>query len=235
MRKRQNSFGLVTAVLVICAFTMTAITIRHEFFMGSPASAAMPPTVVGAWDDVSRGGHVLGDNDNAAPVTILEFADFQCPYCRTFALGALRAIRSEFGKDVRVVFRHWPLPYHHLAYAAARAAECAADQGRFEAYHDALFQHQDSLGIIDFGALAQLAGVKDTHAFGMCMSSPARVGAIEDDIAAAKLTGGTGTPTIVISGRLLHELPDTARLRVLVNQALARSRQKHVSDEGRAR
>jgi protein-disulfide isomerase len=221
VRKPQNSMSAVTVILAVCALTMTGITVRHEFFMAPTAQAVAPPTEVGDWDFLSSGGHVFGDR--SAPVTILEFADFQCAYCRSFALGALRAVRSQFGKDVKVVFRHWPLPYHHLAYSAARAAECAASQGRFEAYHDLLFEHQDSLGIIAFGELARRAGVNDSDAFRVCMSDPAQVDVIEKDIAAAKMAGGIGTPTILVSGLLLHQLPDTARLRELVQQALVRS------------
>ncbi len=232
MSKSQKSVSAVTAVLALCAITMTGITVRHEFFMAPMAQEVSPPTVVGDWDLLSSSGHVLGDR--SAPVTILEFADFQCAYCRTFALGALRAIRSQFGMVVKVVFRHWPLPYHHLAYAAARAAECAASQGRFEAYHDVLFEHQDSLGIISFGDLARRAGIKDSDAFRVCMSDPAQVDVIEKDIAAAKMAGGTGTPTILVSGLLLHQLPDTAHLAELVRQALARPERRAVPDEGRA-
>lgn len=231
MRKTQKSTSAVTALLALCALVMTGITIRHEFFMRPTAQEVALPTSVGNWDLLSSGGHVIGDQ--SAPVTIVEFADFQCSYCRSFALGALRAVRSQFGKNVKVVFRHWPLPYHHLAYSAARAAECAASQGRFEAYHDLLFEHQDSLGIIAFGDLARRAGVKDSGAFQVCMSNPAPVDVIEKDIAAAKMAGGTGTPTILVGGLLLHELPDSARLTELVRDAIARSGKRAAADEGR--
>jgi protein-disulfide isomerase len=150
----------------------------------------------------------------------LEFADFECPVCQSFANGALRAIRAQYPDKVAVIFRQWPLSYHRLAYPTARAAECAGAQERFEAFHDLVYSKQDSLGLKSYGQFAKDAGVPDLAAFETCNSSAAPIPSIEADIAAAKAVGGRGTPTILVNGLMLAGLPDSAKLEGYVQAAI---------------
>jgi protein-disulfide isomerase len=105
---------------------------------------------------------------------------------------------------VALLYRHWPLPNHRFAYPAARASECAAEQGRFEAFYTVLFAQQDSIPNKSFTQFAREAGVPDLDAFERCAASTDPVPAIERDVADVRRIGGTGTPTIIIDGMLMR-------------------------------
>src|SRR6202000_2792345 len=107
-----------------------------------------------------------------------------------------------------IVFRHWPLPYHKFAYQAAKAAECAGQQGTFESFHDLVYKKADSLGLKTFHAFAVDAGIRDTVRFDACLDDPKPSGAVEQDIAAARALGAIGTPALVINGMFFSRAPD---------------------------
>jgi len=186
--------------------------------MGVGGPRNTEPVAVADWKEYAAVGHRIGSA--GAPVTILEFGDFECPACRRFELDALRPIEAMYPSQVAVVFRNWPLPYHKFAYPSARAAECAGDQGRFEAIHDLFYAKQDSLGLKSFAAFARDAGVRDSAAFARCIGGARFERTITADSAAAKRIGGTGTPTLVINGLRLVSIPDSAELDRLVRDAL---------------
>ncbi len=221
---------VLNACAVLCCVIVTALLLRREFLPGGGAQttvvdpARRPDVAVDNWDELKSVGHAFGPAN--APVTILEFGDFECPYCATFDRGALRGVRTLYRDSLRFVYRHWPLPYHRFAYPAARAAECAEEQGRFMPFHDALFARQDSLGLLPFVLVAKESGVSDTLGFAKCISSSLPVPAVERDIkAVGKLAGVNGTPTIFINGILLGYVPDSAELDQLVRSALVKSSQ----------
>ncbi|MEP6591651.1 MAG: thioredoxin domain-containing protein [Gemmatimonadota bacterium] len=165
-------------------------------------------------------GHRIGVV--GAQVTIVEFADFECPACRTFATRSMKAIRATYPTDVAMVFRHWPLEYHRFAYPAARAAECAGEQGRFVQYHDLLYAQQDSLGLKTFEALAGEAGVPNAQEFSKCVARRDSVPAIQRDVRAVLALRGTGTPTVVINGLHYTAVPDSASLDSIVRSLIHR-------------
>ncbi|HYW05960.1 MAG TPA: DsbA family protein [Longimicrobium sp.] len=211
----------VTATLVACALTVTGLAVRREI---APPPAPLlagvePPRAVPQWRSFVKGDRI-GPADPR--VTIVEFSDFQCPYCRTMA-ARLKAIRDRHPNDVAVVYRHFPLSYHPHAKAAARASWCAGRQGRFEAYHDALFAHQDSLGTIAWTLLASRAGVSDSVGFARCLSNADPVAEIELDIADARRLGVSGTPTLLINDQLLKSVPPGV-LEALVESELRAAR-----------
>jgi protein-disulfide isomerase len=225
MRVKEAGSHALVIVSVLCGVTATAIMVRNEFFPKAGRRAAeSKPVEVKNWAEYAAVGHRLGSTD--APVTILEFADFECPVCRTYNLGPLKAVRDKFPGEVAVVFRNWPLKYHRFAMPSARAAECAADQGRFEQFHDLLYVQQDSLGLKSYDEFARESGVPSLPAFQLCNSLRTPVAAIDADVKAAAAIGGTGTPTIVINGLRLNTLPDTTDLERYVREALAIARPK---------
>src|SRR5262245_24502184 len=153
--------------------------------------------------------HVKGRAD--APVTIVEFSDFECPACG-HAFGDLRdLVRSR--PDVKLVFRHFPLDsrcndrmkqqLHPDACLAAAAAECAGRQGRFWEYHDALFEHQKSLDRDSLFRYARDLGL-DITAFRTCLDDPGTMGSIAADVDAGARLGVESTPTIFINGRRIQ-------------------------------
>lgn len=146
-----------------------------------------------------------------APVTVYEMSDFQCPYCRSFALTTLPLLEREYvapGK-VRLVFINLPLPnLHPNATAAAQAALCAARQNKFWALHDLLFRHQDDWANLSqptpyFLALGDSAGL-DRGRFATCVRTGATAAEVRADAESARRSGAQSTPTFYIEGGLLE-------------------------------
>ncbi len=137
------------------------------------------------------------------PVTVVEFSDFECPFCREFALTVFPDVRKrlvETGR-VRFVFKHFPLTQVHLkSQQAAEAAACAADQDKFWEYHDLLYEHQDALEI---GQLLSYAGElgMDTSVFADCLKTGLRRQDVVNDKSLGLRSGVTGTPTFFFNGR----------------------------------
>jgi len=202
-------------VLTLCAVTVTALVVRQDLF---PPSRRPPPRTeqVSDWRRYAAQGHRAGPA--AAPVEIVVFSDFQCPACRMLA-GYLDAIRMEFPDQVEVVTRHAPLPIHPFAVQAARASECAARQGRFEQYHDALFQAQASIGSAPWSRFAAVAGIPDQPAFDRCVEETAPVAALQRDTADARRLKLRSTPTFLVNGVLFRGTPPMDTLRAYVQRA----------------
>lgn len=163
-----------------------------------------------------------------APVTIVVFTDFQCPFCKTFAAIAKQALRERAG-TVRVVIRHFPIERLHIgAMGAAKAAVCASNVGRFEVMHDVLYASQDSLGVVPWGRLALEAGIADTVDFHRCMGARATARIIEQDTTSARKVGVRATPTVLVNEVVVPWTPTRALLDSLIQNALSRRR-----DDGR--
>jgi protein-disulfide isomerase len=214
---------VLSAIAVTCAVTITALVVRNELFHPARTQPgadpwAAPLESVRNWRAITSGGHRFGTPD--AKVVLVEFADFECPFCAGFANTTLKAIRQEFGPNLAVVFRQWPLPYHKNAYPAARAAECAGQQDRFEAFAAAVYQKQDSLGLKSFRQFAREAEVLDLETFDRCNSRTDKVESVEQDIQLARDAGARGTPTLVVNGKRLPAVPDSARLERIILTAL---------------
>jgi protein-disulfide isomerase len=159
------------------------------------ALAARPETVTVA----ITGAGVLGPE--SAPVTIVEFTDYQCPFCARHAKSTLPSIISEFVNrgTVRYIIRDLPLEMHPLATHSAKAARCASGQGgkRYWQYHDALFEAQPHLAESTFAGIARKLDL-DLPRFETCLRSPDIAAMVERDAAGAAEAGLTGTPSFVI-------------------------------------
>ncbi|HEY7768996.1 DsbA family protein [Longimicrobium sp.] len=208
-----------TGILAVCALTVTGLVVKNEVTAGVSPSAARPEVkFLNEWRSVAREGTRLGRPD--APVQIIEFSDFQCPFCAQVQ-AAVRQVRERHPDEVTVVFRHFPLEsIHPHAFTAATASNCAGDQGRFEAYHDALFASQDQIGTRPWEAFAREARVADLGAFRTCMSSGRHVAAVRRDADEAKRIGLRVTPTLIINGRGLGGATTADELEAHVRRAL---------------
>jgi protein-disulfide isomerase len=184
-----------------------------------------PKKTVADWTTWVNGGDRIGPD--SAPVVLLEFGDFQCPACRQLALHELRFVREKYPDQLAVVFRHFPMPYHKFAFAASRAAKCAARQHRFDKIYDLLYEKQDSLGKISFDAIAAQSGVADLHSFHACLSDPTVDKAIQADFDRASGQGINSTPSIAINGNMLPMNPDSSELDYQVRKALRAARGRH--------
>ena len=159
--------------------------------------------------------HVYGRPD--APVTVLEFGDLECPYCRA-AAPVLRELVDTSDGQVRLVWRHFPLfEVHPYALAAGLAAEAAGAHGKFWEMHDELIGHQDRLADQDLRAAAQRLGLDPDEVAGD--GAQAYAPAISADYSAGIELGVRGTPTIYVGGTQLHGKPTLERLREAVEAA----------------
>jgi protein-disulfide isomerase len=153
--------------------------------------------------------HVRGDR--AAPLQLVMFGDFQCPYCLG-AQSVLRRVRERLGDRLVFSFRHLPIPERHpLAPLAAEASEAAAAQGRFWEYHDALFESQPKLSRETMLAVAADLGL-DPERIAAEIDSGAHRPRVERDLDSAARSGATGTPTFFTNGRRVFGAYDAGSL-----------------------
>jgi len=168
-----------------------------------------------------------------AVVTVVEFSDFQCPFCKEAAFK-LRPYLAEFKNNVRMVYLHFPLdqtcnptsaPIHQRACLAAYASECARKEGKFWEYHDGVFRNQRH---ISKKFLVALAGnlEMDKSNFEACLDDPTTISAVKSNIARGKRTNLTGTPTVFINERKFRFWRNPDILRRVIREEIARSKSK---------
>ncbi len=151
-------------------------------------------------DIETAGSPLFGSPD--APITLIEFSDFECPYCRSF-MPTLEQIKAEYADEVKIIFKQFPLnQIHPKAQKAAEASLCAHEQGKFWETHDLYFAEQDRLEIADLEEKAGRLGL-DTVAFSACLTSGKYVDVVADDTSDGTAVGVNGTPAIFINGRPL--------------------------------
>lgn len=164
-----------------------------------------------AADVDAQGGNVRGPSD--APVTLVEFADYQCPYCSK-VVPVLQAAEKEYGNRLKVVFKDFPLPMHKDAEKAAEGARCAGEQGKYWEYHDLLFSSHE----VDVLSLKNHAGELklDQAKFDACLDSGAEAAAVKKDQAEGMRLGLTGTPSFFINGHFISGVADSAILHEII-------------------
>jgi len=149
---------------------------------------------------VDTAGRPIRGNPNA-PVTIVEFSDFQCPYCSR-ARPTVNRVRETYGDKVRVIFRNFPLQIHAEAQKAGEAATCAGEQGKFWEMHDRLFANQAKLRVADLKEHATALGL-NAEAFNQCLDSGKHAADLQKDVEQGADYGVSGTPAFFINGRPL--------------------------------
>jgi len=159
--------------------------------------------------------NVLGLKD--APVMLIEFADYECPYCQKVA-PEIKKLQNELGGKLAVAYKDFPLPMHAHAEKAAEAARCAGMQGQFWAFHDELFSSKE----LDIDQLkAQAKALKlDSVAFGKCLDTGETAAAVQKDREQGLRLGLSGTPSFFVNGHFLSGALDYAALRKVVDQQL---------------
>lgn len=156
-----------------------------------------------------------------AKVTIVEFSDFQCPYCAQ-ASETVKRIREKYGDKVRFVFRQFPLSFHQNAHNAAEAALAAHAQGKFWPYHDRLFQHQSALDRKSLETYAQEVGL-DVAAFKRGLDDGSFDGQIDADVALARDAKVDGTPTMFINQQRAPNPTEFDAVAPMIDAALAKN------------
>jgi protein-disulfide isomerase len=173
-------------------------------------------------DDVDPAhDHIRGSED--APVTLVEYGDYECPYCGQ-AETVIRELLTSFGDDLRYAWRHLPLnDVHAHTQMAAEAAEAAGAQGAFWDMHDTLLTHQGELTAPDLGHYAEEMGL-DVDRFWDELRRRVHAERVAEDVASADRSGVSGTPTFFINGRRHYGAYDLATLTEAVRAARERAR-----------
>lgn len=204
---------LAVGVLLLVAHQRTRLT-RDPFQTGFTAFEGLTTVPNNSVNElIPASAPTLGPA--TAKVTIVEFADFQCPYCRA-SVYPIRQLLNAYPNDVRLVFRHFPIDsVHPLAQTLAQATMCAHDQGYFWALHDRIYQEQDTLTYDRLLALARSVGI-DINRLETCMQQGQFAEALRQDFADAVALGSRGTPTWIVNGQKIEgALPFEAWKRII--------------------
>lgn len=218
MSLRERFLDALTVTALGASVVTGVVVVRRELLAGSRNPApSVAPTKVRDWEKYLETGRLVGEP--TAVLKLVEFADFQCPACR--ALNRMvKQLSKEYPGKIAVSYHYVPLPYHAMAYPAARAAECAADQGRFEAYHNILFEKFDSLETVSFNALAKEVGVPELEKFAACNARTDPIPRVDSDRALALDTLQIkGTPTVIVNGLMYSFAPPLPELRKMAENA----------------
>jgi predicted DsbA family dithiol-disulfide isomerase len=160
-----------------------------------------------------------------APVTIVEFSDFECPYCGGL-FPTLQQVEKNYSEKVRIVYRQFPLSnIHPHAMKAAEASLCANEQKKFWEFHDSMFSNQKELSVPDLKQRAVDLKL-DTQAFNQCLDSGRHAAAIQADIQEGARSGVSGTPALFINGRLLSGNQPYAEIKDIIEDELQRKNAK---------
>ncbi|MBV8673792.1 MAG: thioredoxin domain-containing protein [Acidobacteriaceae bacterium] len=168
------------------------------------------------------------DGSQTAPVVLVEFADYECPYCQKVN-PQLQQLKKEYGDKLTLVFKDFPLPMHHSAEKAAEAARCAGEQGKYWDYHNVLFYSKQ----LDVDALKEHARVLklDGDKFDACLDNGTQAPAVKQDLEEAKSLGLTGTPSFFVNGHFFSGVVDYNLLKDMVNQQLSLADSIHSKEQ----
>jgi protein-disulfide isomerase len=197
MKVKKILYNIVTGLLVLCASIVAILIFQREF---SQTTQSPSPLYIDNWESLEVLTKRQGSKE--APVQIIEFFDYQCPYCKAVE-PSVQYILEKFPEEVSLRYAHYPLNSHSYAYEAALAAECAAIQNRFQSYHQLLFAHQEELNKINYESLAVSAKVENTKDFSKCLENRATFLIIENGMALASELDIDAIPTFLINGKLI--------------------------------
>ncbi|MEK7603753.1 MAG: DsbA family protein [Patescibacteria group bacterium] len=217
---------ILPGAIIMAGVLISAAVIYSNGGLGGTARIGDPvvaPKAVSTDDDA-----YLGDKD--APVVIIEFSDYQCPFCRSFWRDTLPLIKSEYiasGK-VRFVYRDFPLDMHPGAMPAAQATECAEEQGKFWEMHDRIFIEQEKQGggTVQFGVddlKKWAAGIGlNVSELSSCLNSQKYAEEVKKDLNDGQTAGVSGTPGFFVNGRLVVGAQPFSVFKAIIDEELAK-------------
>ena len=210
---------LSSVVLAFCALIITGLVVRREFFVTDQNTGSVIRNIPAKqWRPLLRYGHHLGSP--SAPIKLVEFSDFQCPFCEQME-PSLQYILKKYSGKIEFIYYNFPLPMHPQALPAARAAECAGKQDDFFMYHNILYKNQASFSKQPWDSLANIAGVKNLRSFNQCLKDTSSIdGFIKEDEKLGKRVGVQATPTLIINGKMIAGAIPEDLMEQMVQQAL---------------
>ena len=226
MANNENSY-FVPAAIVIAGLIIAGSVVFSNNQTPAPADEKAPtppaqqqpaaPKEAPTVDD----DDVLGDED--AKVTIIEFSDYECPFCGRFVTGAMAELKEKYvetGK-VKYVFRDFPLGFHQKAQKAAEAAECAGDQEKYWEMHDKLFENSKALEVDQLKQYAADLGL-NTGTFNSCLDEGTHEAEVKKDFGDGVKAGVSGTPSFFINGQKLVGAQPFAKFEEIIEAELAK-------------
>jgi protein-disulfide isomerase len=209
-----NLTGLTSAQAVSNSRTATNTAVTQPTTITDP-SAAAPSGQLAA---VTKDEHIRGDI-NKAKVVLVEYSDFECPFCGRHHPSMLQAM-EDYGDQIAWVYRHYPLSFHPQAMPGALASECADEQGKFWEYADALFANQAALADGYYSTLAGQLGLNQKK-FDDCFTSKKYQDKISADQSSGIAAGVSGTPATFVNGQLVSGAVPYETLKAVIDAQLA--------------
>lgn len=203
-----NSSKFLTALVILSlGLSLTSLIVSFKA-LPQKTSAALVQNLPSAENkaaktqtfNIAKDNHIRGSFN--APITLVEFSDFECPFCGRI-VPTMNKILEDYKGKVRLVYKHFPLGFHPNAQKAAEASECASEQGKFWEYHDKLFENQPSGFSVD--NFKQWAGDLSLNAvqFNSCLDSGKYAQKVQKDFQEGQQKGVNGTPATFINGQLI--------------------------------
>lgn len=236
----SNPTPLMVVVLIIAAFLIGSLWTKVQVLekggvsvsgtTTQPGQAAAPvasvrpaPASLSAekFNDVVKDAVLVSGNANAK-VKLVEFTDFECPFCARFFTDTFPQIEKEYIQTGKIAYyiRHFPLySLHPNAENASLAAECAKEQGKFKGMHDLVFQNQKALAADNLKSYAQQLGL-NTGNFNSCLDSKKYKSAIDRDVKVGGEVGVTGTPAFFLNGRIIQGAQPFANFKATIDEEL---------------
>lgn len=206
-----NLRNIFSGLLVICALIVTSLLLKKELFNNKESTIS----TLNNWEYLIDGGKSI----DAQKIYIIEFFDYQCPYCSILD-ATLDSIKSKFKNKVEMIRYHLPLSIHPLAYRLAIASECAKIQNNFENFHKALMENQYRLNSINIMELARHIGIKDLRQFQACVDEEKTLDIISNNIRLAKEYKINTTPTLIINDKIISGLIDLNAIEEIIKDKL---------------
>lgn len=170
--------------------------------------------------DVTIADHDPMRGPKDAPVTIVEFSEYQCPFCARVT-PTLKALEQKYGDKIRIVYKDYPLQNHLQAPKAAEAAHCAGDQGKYWQLHDRMFANQSLLQVPDLKKHAAAVGL-DQAVFDQCLDGGKHAARVQDGVTYGNTLGVSSTPTLYINGRVVTGAQPQPLFESIIDEELAR-------------
>ncbi|MFH1895314.1 MAG: DsbA family protein [archaeon] len=208
----QIALSNANTIGVDSGISETAPSVNNQLTVNQPA----PVVNASADDDTVKGAE-------NAPVTIIEFSDYQCPFCERFYAETLPSIQQKYidsGK-VKLVYRDFPLGFHENAQKAAEAAECAGEQGKYWEMHNKIFDNQTAIDIVSLKQYAVQLGLNQEK-FNQCLDSSAMASEVQKDFADGQKYGVTATPTFFVNNTKLVGAQPFSAFEQLIESELAK-------------
>ena len=201
--------SIVIMIMAVAVIIMLLVVINIDRILPSPEIDITGLDIIETGTiSISSGNHP------DAAVTVIEFSDFLCPYCRQ-ASETMNSVRDYYGDRVNVVFKHFPV-YGDTSVRAAVASECAREQGMFWEYHDILFQNSNAVDVSDIKQYAFDMGM-DMDNFNDCFDNLRTLENVQIDYSDAQFAGVQGTPTFIIDDQKITGDPGFYRMKSLID------------------